>query len=376
MLMQSAHRLEISHQKRALRHHLIVLAALLIAMFSTSVHADDDSAPVSSTITNGVRYPAIAGGSSAWFDFSQICRVISVASGSPSIPVFIPGSQQQWTSWLAAISNGSYQGRVGVQACCRPNSAISLSRCGGAEGSVTQYGHLGDTATTNVACPSGQTDKVTYTCATDSSANGASWQDTTECLSNASIGSCSVTCGGGTQAVYDSCGNQTGTQTCNTQTCCTANASVGACSASCGSGTQAVYDSCGNQTGTQNCSDYSGCGYAWLISWGSCTACTPNASVGSCSVTCGGGTQAVYDSCGNQTGTQSCNTQACAAPINGQCGCDPTWNCLPGGSWCAAGTAANFNLQACGGTAGNWDCVGSNGGTTANCHYMEEHCGQ
>ncbi len=60
--------------------------------------------------------------------------------------------------------------------------------------------------------------------------------------------------------------------------------------------------------------------------------CTPSTTItgyGACSVSCGGGTQAVYysDSCGNSwTGSQGCNAQACA--------CTPTGNTTEDCSGC------------------------------------------
>ncbi|MDE2029836.1 MAG: hypothetical protein KGI97_04650 [Alphaproteobacteria bacterium] len=108
--------------------------------------------------------------------------------------------------------------------------------------------------------------------------NGAS-NASCSCTPNwqtASTGTCSATCGGGTQTATqsDGCGGtQTITQTCNTQACaCTPNwvtTSTGACSATCGGGTQSVTqsDGCGNtrtisqSCNTGVCANY--CGLPW-----------------------------------------------------------------------------------------------------------------
>nr|XP_022344318.1 SCO-spondin-like isoform X5 [Crassostrea virginica] len=158
--------------------------------------------------------------------------------------------------------------------------------------------------------------------------------------------SCSETCGGGVQSRTRSCTNpapqyggancvgmSSSTQTCNTQNCpidgaWTSWGSYGACTVTCGGGTQTRSRSCSNPTpqyggaacvgsttssqdcNTQNCPIDGG-----FTNWG---------SWGTCTVTCGGGTQVRTRSCTNpapQYGgalcsgatsqSQDCNTQVC-----------------------------------------------------------------
>lgn len=143
-------------------------------------------------------------------------------------------------------------------------------------------------------------------------------------------GTCSVTCGGGTQDVYhsDGCGNtSTTTQACNTQACvCVPNGpsitTLGSCSQPCGGGTQTVTvtNSCGvvTQTYTQNCNTQ-------------VCPCVPNnagntTTTSACSASCGGGTQTVTttNSCGDVVSSvsQACNTDPCACVPDGTVSCD------------------------------------------------------
>ena len=49
----------------------------------------------------------------------------------------------------------------------------------------------------------------------------------------------------------------------------------------------------------------------WQKQGGDGYTCAPNAYVGGCTASCGGGTQTTYDSCGNVQAVTACNTQAC-----------------------------------------------------------------
>ncbi|NTW15696.1 MAG: thrombospondin type-1 domain-containing protein [Candidatus Moranbacteria bacterium] len=110
-----------------------------------------------------------------------------------------------------------------------------------------------------------------------------------------------------------------------------------------------------------------------------------------CSVTCGGGTQ--WRGCSNpypsdggslcllnngtygMQETQACNTQPCAVPVNGTCGYTevPSLSSVPPSgslsSLCSSGTASSVT----GTGPWYWTCVGSNGGSTANC-WANKYC--
>lgn len=93
---------------------------------------------------------------------------------------------------------------------------------------------------------------------------------------------------------------------------------------------------------------------------------------GACSASCGGGTQT--RSCTNPppsgggnscsgNDSQSCNNQACAAPVNGACSIPPShYNCSSGNS------SNNTN----GTSSWTWMCNGSSGGTDAPCSELKK----
>ena len=203
------------------------------------------------------------------------------------------------------------------------------------------------TATRTATCKrSDGTTVANSNCGTPvTSQSTTSYSSCTYSWSYGSYGSCSASCGGGTQtrsatcyrsdgtAVGSGCGTATTSQSCNTQACAptyTYSWSYGAWStpSGCGAVTQTRSATCmrsDGASGGSNCgavgstsqagSDYSGCTYsANLGSWSGC------------SVSCGGGTQtrsatctrsdgasASLSSCGSPATSQSCNTQACAS---------------------------------------------------------------
>ncbi len=189
--------------------------------------------------------------------------------------------------------------------------------------------------------------------------------NTQDCCSLTSVtytnwGSCSASCGGGSQtrtatykSSYDgsSCGTKTETQNCNTQSCCSKTTVTysdwGSCSTACGGGTQsrtATYKSsynstsCGTKTETQSCNTQDCCS-STTASYG---------SWGSCSASCGGGTQSrtvtyksTYNSatCETKTESQSCNTQSCCTNVRRWTCASPTTSLgyeMTWGNYCSA----------------------------------------
>lgn len=153
-------------------------------------------------------------------------------------------------------------------------------------------------------------------------------------------GSCSKSCGGGTQTRTNTCKLVTTSlsQSCNTRTCCSSTVDYNcgswtwsSCTASCGGGTRYQYRYCdtksaydgshcsSSQWRTQNsgssCNTQGCCSSTYAGSWG---------SYGGCSVSCGGGTKyryrqwySNYDGrwCSEERGSASCNTHSCAPTI-------------------------------------------------------------
>lgn len=111
-----------------------------------------------------------------------------------------------------------------------------------------------------------------------------------------------------------------------------------------------------------------------------CTYSWTTSAYGSCSLTCGGGAQSRTVQCKRHDGTivadsycagtkpavsQSCNTQACAIPVNGVCG--STANS------CTSGNTSGYSAGSCGGSQ-TWSCVGSGGGGSASCNIANVAC--
>ncbi|XP_034329440.2 SCO-spondin isoform X1 [Magallana gigas] len=229
----------------------------------------------------------------------------------------------QWTSW------GSWG------SCSVSCGGGSQSRSRSCTNPAPQYG--------GSACPGSSS--ASQACNTHNCPINGGW------TSWGSYGSCTVTCGGGTQQRSRTCTNpapqyggancpwsSTSSQSCNTHNCpidgqWTSWGSWGSCSVSCGGGSQSRSRSCTNpapQYGGSACPGFSSTSQAcnthncpinggWS-SWG---------SYGSCTVTCGGGTQQRSRTCTNpapqyggancpssSTSSQSCNTQNC--PIDGR----------------------------------------------------------
>lgn len=166
----------------------------------------------------------------------------------------------------------------------------------------------------------------TMACCSETTTSATSWT------------SCSASCDGGTQtrtvtykSKYDGriCKTEKETQSCNTIACCSDATSTTTytdwttCSASCGGGTQTrtktvtsnINNSvCESKTETQSCNTMDCCS----------DTTTAYGDWGSCSASCGGGTQtrtgtktSIYDGrlCETITESQSCNTQKCCTNV-------------------------------------------------------------
>jgi Thrombospondin type 1 domain len=252
------------------------------------------------------------------------------------------------------------------------------------------------TSTRSVSCV--RSDGTTVADASCAGAKPATTQATTSyascqyTMSYSSYGACSAACDGGTQyrsatctrsdgteVATSSCGATTGlSRSCNTQACYTYYWDYSGWSTPSGCGTvtasrtvtckrsDGATASAGNCTGakpasTQSTTSYSGCTYsASLGGWGSCSAsCGGGTQYRSVSCTRSDGTAASNSSCGSPATSQSCNTQACA-PVY-------SYN-FSYGAW--TGCSANCN----GGTRSRGAaCIRSDGATVSNAYCGTPH---
>jgi prepilin-type N-terminal cleavage/methylation domain-containing protein len=158
--------------------------------------------------------------------------------------------------------------------------------------------------------------------------------------------------------------------------------SWGSCSVSCGGGTQTRSRTCtnpapanggascsGSATESQSCNTAACAIDGGWSDWG---------SWGSCSVSCDGGTQTRTRTCtnpapanggascsGSATESQSCNTAACA--VNGSCNNSVQYGCTKG-------TSTSNVAGSCGGNS-TWTCAGAHGGTSdTSCSKANAAC--
>ena len=247
---------------------------LPLCALAGAAHADTPANAVSTrVVTPGQSYPGVDANSEGWFDVGGFCKIVDVgdlSSLNPTakgVPVFVPGPAAQWENYRAAAP-AHYNGQLTLTTCCRPQTDIAAlcTEAGASPVSVTrQYGRLGEIDTVTATCTDQwgkpYTDSVDVSCVTaDGGPDGPDeqgmWAPTGtdspgNCTPDAYVGACSATCGDGTQATYDSCGNPGTPIACNPGSCCTPAAD--SCSGACGGG--AGVDNCGNAcTNNDTCS--------------------------------------------------------------------------------------------------------------------------
>lgn len=317
------------------------------------------------------------------------CRYVTTGT-KEDIPL---GAASTWAGWVTTVSHRQGDQEV---VCCRPQAPASSDFCqtyGGTPGGLspsslpyTPSQAVGGVSTTSVTVTTTCTDfagqyqdTVTYNCgatgsglSSDPTVDGLwkkSGADSATCTPNASLGACSVSCGGGTQTIYDSCGNATGSQSCNTQACCTTNYQVtatGACTSSLGCGgnpgTQSVtytdFGTCnsGSYTTSQGCTTGACCQPNWVKSCNTTTATYTDANncPGSTPYTVANGCTAYYCGC---SGTCTPTTYTVPQTNGGSCtytDCQYNWPC--GGYSGCTHSGALIVTDCCTDPTGNTTC--------------------
>ena len=262
-------RLAPSQQNVKFLRHLsnLACALALAALAVNGAFADTPASQVSTqTVQAAQTYPVVPANGEGWFDVGGFCKVVDVGDLSAlsppasGVPVFVPGPADQWENYRQLAATG-YNARLILTTCCRPQTDIA-QLCTEAGATVLdvsrQYGKLGEVDAVTATCIDQwgrqYQDEINVAC--EVSGGGADGPDaqgvwaetgadvTSGCTANAFTSACTVSCGGGTQQTFDSCGNVTATTACNTQACCTPSMVTTGCSGSCGAGagSQSVYD--------------------------------------------------------------------------------------------------------------------------------------
>ncbi|XP_061184992.1 SCO-spondin-like [Saccostrea echinata] len=293
------------------------------------------------------------------------------SSCSPTNPCRVDGKWGSWGSYGACSVTCGSGSKSRSRSCNNPAPAGGGSNCAGSSTS---------TATCTLsACPI--------------DGKWGSW---------GSYGSCSKTCGGGTQSRSRSCsnpapryggrscsGSTSSSQSCNTHNCpidgkWASWGSYGSCTITCGGGTQRRSRTCsnpapkylgkdcpGSSSSSRSCNTHNCPIDGFWAGWGSWATCTE---------TCGGGIQTRSRSCSNPTpqyggafcsgfssDTQRCNTQNC--PING------AWNSWSRWGSCTVtcGGGTQKRSRSCSSPTpqyGGLDCAGSKQSSqTCNTHH-------
>ena len=293
-------------------------------------------------------------------------------------------------NWSCSGSNG------GSNANCSANKATTVNGgCGSANGAT-----LTSAPSDSTLCASGTASAISgtgpwsWTCYGYGMPVGsnASCSASKQAPINGSCGGSNNTCGAGSPNGYSagSCGGAAtwncvgqyggSTASCsNANAACPQNASCGGGNNTCNIGSSTGYSagSCGGSA-TWTCTGINGGSNA------SCSnpnpACAVNGSCGGSVMTCGAGSAANdggQTACGtnrtwqcvgaNGGTTANCSkaNAACPTPVNGSCG--------GSANTCNAGSASSYNAGSCGGSA-TWQCVGANGGSTASCSTPNAAC--
>uniref|UniRef100_H2Y1T3 Peptidase S1 domain-containing protein n=1 Tax=Ciona intestinalis TaxID=7719 RepID=H2Y1T3_CIOIN len=191
-------------------------------------------------------------------------------------------------------------------------------------------------------------------------------------------GTCTVTCGGGTQQQIRTCnggtagaggcpGSSTQTIACNQQACPPQGSwggwsNSGTCSLTCGGGTQQQIRTCnGGTAGAGGCPGSSTQTIAYYCNTHNCPAWNNWGNWGECTASCGGGTKTATRTCNTfgQAGASCNGLTAKSEPCN-TFGC-PTWNDMVWNDCsvtCGGGTRTG--TRTCNRNGGTADCVGSN----------------
>lgn len=275
-------------------------------------------------------------------------NIVSKVESGGETPVDAPGAPtnleadsengQVSLSWNAPSSDGGsailnyniYRGAAsGSEIFLRTASSTSHTDTGLANGQSYYY----QVSTLNVAGESSRSNEASATpCDSNVIVDYGGW------------GSCSASCGGGTQTRtnVNQCGqNVVETQSCNTQ-CCPVNGG---------------WSSWGAWSGWESCSTNCGGGIQSRTRTRICTNPSPSCSGAGCAGS------------NSETETQSCNTQSCCDPnVIVSCG---EWSACSS-PICGTGRITRTCLNACGGVVDDGDpCVGSNGYPGQPCydHY-------
>ncbi|XP_013411289.1 uncharacterized protein LOC106174328 isoform X4 [Lingula anatina] len=282
----------------------------------------------------------------------------------------VDGQWGQWSAWgTCSVSCGGGGQQTRSRSCNDPAPAFGGNNCPGAPP---------DTQTESQQCGS-------ISCIVNGGfTNWSSW------------GTCNVTCGGGSQSRTRTCtnpvpqnggadcvGDRLELQQCNTQGCPVDGgysqwSSWGTCSSTCGGGSQTRTRTCTNPTPAFNGNDCSGLGPSSETQQCNTQGCpvdgglTNWSSWGTCNVTCGGGSQSRTRTCtnpvpqnggadcvGDRLELQQCNTQGC--PVDGGYSQWSSWGTCSstcgGGSQTRTRTCTNptpaFNGNDCSGLGPN-----------------------